>query len=440
MFLRSFVWTLELTARHRALCYTRHGSAPALISRGCKLCIADNAPRHHGIATKAKKTTVKFADLPQGVIPLDPFDEDKTAAGGYPTVIQQAANNMRKFEHCVVLTRVGNFYELYLDQATEFGPLLNIKVGSKKTNAGPVAMAGFPFFQLDRFLKILVQDHGKYVAISEEVANDPSQKVKSGGLLFDRQVKRIITPGTLIDEHFLSPYEHNYLLAIHLAEDLDLTLSISPSAKQSRQDIEESTAKIGLSWLDLSSGDFFTQSTDLASLSSAIARIGPREIIISKALHEVNDPRLSSVLNEDGHLITYHELVEDPLTIGDWTPMLESGVPSTAVNSFTSEETLSASLLLQYVKTQLPGLKLRLQGPVRRQADEYMNIDKNSLRGLEITQTLRDGLYKGSLLHAVRRTSSESGARLLAQRLSKLCMALITIDTKSWGLQCDRIR
>lgn len=434
MFPRSVVCGFKLVAGDLALCHSRNCSSPVLISRKCQLFNVDSSSRYHGFATRAKKTTVKFTDLPQGMIPLEPFDEDKIIAGGYPTVIQQAKNNMRKFAHCVVLTRVGNFYELYLDQATEFGPLLNIKVGSKKTNGGPVAMAGFPFFQLDRFLKILVQDHGKYVAISEEIANDPSQKVKSGGLLFDRQVKRIITPGTLIDEHFLSPYEHNYLMAIHLEENADLDIPTPIFTTQPRQDVEEATAKLGLSWLDLSSGDFFTQSTDLASLSSAIARIGPREIILNKALHEMGDPRLSSVLNEDGHLITYYKSEEEPLTIKDWAPMLESSFPSIAVSSFTGEETSSASLLLQYVKTQLPGLKLRLQEPVRRQADEYMNIDKNSLRGLEITQTLRDGLYKGSLLHAVRRTSSESGARLLAQRLSKPCLAVTTIDLKQIGI------
>lgn len=58
----------------------------------------------------------------------------------YPTVVLQALSNMRKFENCVLLTRVGGFYELYFDQADEFGPLLNLKVAQKRTNAGPVPM------------------------------------------------------------------------------------------------------------------------------------------------------------------------------------------------------------------------------------------------------------------------------------------------------------
>lgn len=82
---------------------------------------------------------MKVEDLPQGSIPLDavPLEDDAPA---YPTVVLQARVNMRKFENCVLLTRVGGFYELYFEQAEEFGPLLNLKVARKKTNAGPVSM------------------------------------------------------------------------------------------------------------------------------------------------------------------------------------------------------------------------------------------------------------------------------------------------------------
>lgn len=85
---------------------------------------------------------MKLSDLPQGPIqstdtPQQPDEQDEPA---YPTVLLQAHRNMRKFDNCVLLTRVGGFYELYFEHAEEYGPLLNLKVGVKKTNAGPVAM------------------------------------------------------------------------------------------------------------------------------------------------------------------------------------------------------------------------------------------------------------------------------------------------------------
>jgi hypothetical protein len=99
-------------------------------------------PSPHPAVRGAKtRTTVRVEDLAQGVIPLDPFPLED-GAPSYPTVVLQARTNMRRFENCVLLTRVGGFYELYFEQAEEFGPLLNLKVAQKRTNAGPVSMVG----------------------------------------------------------------------------------------------------------------------------------------------------------------------------------------------------------------------------------------------------------------------------------------------------------
>lgn len=84
------------------------------------------------------KVSVKLEDLPQGIIALDPLPDANVPE--YPTVVQQARSNMRRFENCVLLTRVGGFYELYFEHADEMGPLLNLKVAQKRTNAGPVSM------------------------------------------------------------------------------------------------------------------------------------------------------------------------------------------------------------------------------------------------------------------------------------------------------------
>lgn len=89
------------------------------------------------------KASVKLDDLPQGLLPLDPLPiEDMATAVPLPTVVRQAQENMRKFENCVLLTRVGGFYELYFEHATEFGPLLNLKTVPKTMSRGrdPVPM------------------------------------------------------------------------------------------------------------------------------------------------------------------------------------------------------------------------------------------------------------------------------------------------------------
>ncbi|CAK7210528.1 MutS protein 1 [Sporothrix bragantina] len=414
-----------------------------------------------------------------------------TAASGpaYPTVVLQARRNMHKFANCVLLTRVGGFYELYFEHAQEFGPLLNIKVASKKTNAGPVPMAGFPFFQLDRFLKILVHDLNRYVAIAEEFPNSAADKVKSGGLMHDRRVARIVTPGTLIDENFMDPYTNNYVMAIHVDAHVDARVDVSAgtnngspyegdatlpagpsgssgpspppilapatltSAPLASASPSLSSVSLGLAWLDLSTGHFYTQPTTLAALSSALSRVAPREVVLDERLQLLqhqgggglgsdsgNDNSavhpLFSILDEDRtqqqqQLITYASApsgassgagadtgVDLSSLLAGWAPVLESEIPAQTVKEFTAHEIAAGSLLLHYVNDRLQGLSMKLQPPVRYEGMQVMTIDKNSMRSLEIKQTVRDGAFRGSLLHAIRRTVTKSGARLLNEWLS----------------------
>lgn len=101
---------------------------------------------HIQIRGKRTRTVVSLDDLPQGLVragslPASPADEQEPpTAPSYPTVVLQARRNMQRFDNCVLLTRVGGFYELYFEHADEYGPLLNLKVAQKKTAAGPVPM------------------------------------------------------------------------------------------------------------------------------------------------------------------------------------------------------------------------------------------------------------------------------------------------------------
>ncbi|KAI4091103.1 MAG: hypothetical protein LQ344_004331 [Seirophora lacunosa] len=391
--------------------------------------------QRHGAKSKA---TVKLHDLPQGALELGPEAAGKEDEGPiFPTVVRQARNNMQKFDKCVVLTRVGSFYELYFEHAIEYGPLLNLKVAQKKSKAGlpSVPMAGFPFFQLDRFLKVLVQDLNKHVAISEEFVNDPSDKVKSGGLMFDRRITRIVTPGTLIDEKFMEAHENNFLLAVHPMGhegNSDLTESRPAELKSSALNPQLSSFNVGLAWLDLSTGEFFTQATTMMTLASALARIGAKEVVVSDILDRSLLQNIAGLVEHDRRLLTYHSGKNAELPISKWASMLETPVARASESAFTPEETAAGSLLLTYVKDKLQGLDLKLQPPQRRHELDTMGIDKNSLRGLEVLATSREGKPggKGSLLHTVRRTVTRSGSRLLKYRLSSPATSLSTINER----------
>ncbi|QKX54131.1 uncharacterized protein TRUGW13939_01215 [Talaromyces rugulosus] len=374
--------------------------------------------------------TTRFSnsDLPQGALKLEAYNDGSDDAPRYPTVVQGHRNNMEKFKNCVVLTRVGGFYELYFEQAEELAHHLNIKLASKKTNAGPVPMAGFPFFQLDRFLKVLVQDLNKYVAISEEFMNPAEEKSKSGGLLFDRKVTRVITPGTLIDEKFIDTSQNNFLLSLYV--DTNIADNSNDKAPTAAHLLLSGTERVGLAWMDLSTGDFFTQVTTSQMLPSAIARIGAREIIADQRLQDLLGQELRMLVGIDHHLLTLFDAPQTAKPMSEWTPMLEAPVSLETESVFTNEEVAAGFSLLEYVRIQLQGVDMKLQPPRRRHLEESMGIDRSSLRGLEILETARDGLGKGSVFHAVRRTATKSGARLLRDRLTSPSTSLPMINER----------
>lgn len=230
--------------------------------------------------------------------------------------------------------------------------------------------------------------------------------------MHDRRVARIITPGTLIDENFIDPYSNNYILAIHAENIL-----ASKTKCELRGHSRCRPMPLGLAWLDLSTGSFFTQSTTLSTLPSDLSRIAPREVVLDESLQAVQDNQLFSIIGDDRLLITYYPSPY-PTRIENWTSMLETEFSPDAIKEFTLEEITAGSLLIHYVRTRLKNSTIRLQHPLRYQAMETMGIDKNSMRALEIKETMRDGTKQGSLLHSMRRTVTRSGARLLEEWLS----------------------
>lgn len=235
--------------------------------------------------------------------------------------------------------------------------------------------------------------------------------------MHDRRVARIVTPGTLIDENFVDASTNNYVLAVYIENHAKSTISelgfITPRS-------QEPSSRIGLAWLDLSTGHFFTQVAKIAALPSFLSRIGPREIVLDEKLRKSKDHAIFPVLEEDHRLVSYVTL-QAAIPISEWSNKLESPIPVKVMKDFTSEEIAAGSALLQYVDARLQGSDMKLQPPVRQ--FDIMGIDKNTMRALEIKRTLRGENLKGSLLHTIGRTVTKGGARLLESRLCKSILA-----------------
>lgn len=239
----------------------------------------------------------------------------------------------------------------------------------------------------------------------------------------------------------MDPWQNNYLLSIHVNPTVlenDKAVKKSPGSSSVSSGLNLPRTEVGLAWIDLSSGDFLTQSTDIASLPSAVARIKPREIVLDSIFEDHQHSSIVSILQEDGHIITFQDPPHEPLAVEKWFPMLEEVVDDFDPALFTPGEVTAGGSLLHYIKTQLLGSRSRLQVPVRHQAEDHMSIDKNSVRALEIRSTIRDGTFEGSLLHSVKRTVTRSGTRLLTQRICKYTVTgwSIQVDLLQRRLQC----
>jgi len=352
--------------------------------------------------TRIHKT---WPEVPQG--PLAAPVSSPTAAvleeRRYPTVVQQALENMQRLgPEIVLLTRVGGFYELYFDAAEQWAGRLGLKVGEKKTVAGPVAMAGFPWWRLEQFLKVLVKEEGQYVAICEEYAKPttPEGEFITGELMFDRRIQRIVTPGTLIDEEWIEAGENHFLLALENGD----------------------AGELGIAWTDLGTGEVWCSTCGRDGLAAELGRISPREVVVKSG-----ETALEGMRGGLGTwVLTTHDLstaTERKATVERWEGVTAEGeeVNREELEKLSRLERAAAERLLDYVESRLPGIDVKLQAPVRRKASEVMGIDVNSMRGLEIKATLRDGFAKGSLLHTVDRTVTRGGKRLLG---NWLCMFL----------------
>ncbi|KXN89833.1 hypothetical protein AN958_04837 [Leucoagaricus sp. SymC.cos] len=298
--------------------------------------------------------------------------------------------------------------ESYFDQAEEIAHLLNIKLTSRKWGGSRVAMCGFPLIHLDKYLKVLVQQHRRFVAMCEEFP----RKEDFGAKEFERRVSRIITPGTLIDEPFLNAYENNFLLAIS-----------APSPSETN----EKDTTIGLAWIDVSTGEFYSKGAPMDSVQDELARINPREVVLPDAFIGTKDHPLMHALMEENCFISYttKSSVVPTSPSPDSPPLLQSSrrIPLTAT------EQAAVDLLTTYLNSHLLENMPPLTEPVQDNTGR-MQIDAHTIKALEIRETNYEGGTRGTLFSVIKRTVTNGGTRLLSRWLCSPSTSLPEITAR----------
>ncbi len=299
---------------------------------------------------------------------------------------------------CLLFYRMGDFYELFFDDAEVASRALGIALTKRGKHLGAdIPMCGVPIHAADQYLQKLIA-LGHRVAVCEQT-EDPAEARKRGGkAVVRRDVVRLVTPGTLTEDSLLAPGRNNYLAAV------------------ARQRGGEEGDAFALAWVDISTGDFRVAASGVERLAADLARVGPREIVVADAVY--GDAALVALWRGlDAAVTPLAAAFFDGGTAGARLTAYYGVASLDGFGSYTRVELTAAAAILAYVeKTQIKE-RPRLSPPTPETAAGVMLIDAATRANLELTASLSGG-RQGSLLAAVDRTVTGAGARLLAHRLS----------------------
>jgi len=294
---------------------------------------------------------------------------------------------------CLLFYRMGDFYELFFDDAVSAAAALDIQLTKRGKHEGEeIPMCGVPVHSHDGYLNRLIRQ-GFHVAICEQT-EDPAEARKRGAKsVVQRAVIRIVTPGTLTEDHLLDARTNNYLAAL-----------------------AETAGGFGLAWLELSTGELTLQPLTQPQLAAALNRLGPSELLVSEKL--VQREALFELLGEWRQRLTVQAPARFDSENGRQRLLALYQVGTLdAFGAFSRAEIAAAGALVDYVELTQKGRLPRLAPPRRLAPGQVMEIDGATRRNLELTQTL-GGERRGSLLATIDRTITGAGARLLTAWLS----------------------
>ena len=315
---------------------------------------------------------------------------------------QHYVETKEKHPHAVLFYRVGDFFECYFEDAVTLAQELELVLTSKQAGAdvGRVAMSGVPHHSWERHATGLVEK-GYAVVICDQV-EDASQV--TGGRLVKREITRILTPGTLLEDGMLKASRNNYLAAVVIAGD-----------------------NWGLAYADISTGEFLTtQTNDLEHLTQELMRLQPSEV-----LFPTNAPDLGALLRPGEKSNSLPECLprsfcyalrsQVPFSSGEARSRLLQKFKLRSLEGVGCDHlplaVRAAGGLLEYLEETQKQNKVPLQ-PLRTYTfTDFLVVDYSTRRNLEITQTIRDGTYHGSLSWAMDRTTTAMGGRALKRWL-----------------------
>lgn len=318
--------------------------------------------------------------------PSSPKDEGLSAVT--PAMAQYLALKATHSD-CILFYRMGDFYELFFDDAVAASKILDIALTKRgKYNGEDIPMCGVPVHSHEAYLEKLIRS-GVRVAICEQMEDPAEAKKRGAKAVIARDVVRIVTPGTITEESLLDARAANYLAAL------------APQV-----------GGYALAWPDISTGEFKVADVAAAALSMELSRVNAREILVPQSM-----AALPLLVDFKAVLAPQPDNLFDARKSERLLREAYSVATLDVFGHFSQSELGVCGALLDYVrltqKTALP----RLDTPTREELGAHMLIDAASQRNLELMATL-SGSRRGSVFSVIDETITSAGARLLASQLA----------------------
>jgi DNA mismatch repair protein MutS len=299
---------------------------------------------------------------------------------------------------CLLFYRMGDFYELFFEDAEIASRTLGIALTKRGKHLGQdIPMCGVPVHAADGYLQRLI-GRGHRVAVCEQTEDPAEAKKRGAKAVVRRDVVRLVTPGTLTEESLLDARANNFLTALFAA----------PAGNGDRI--------YALASVDISTGELLVASVPPKDLSGELARLRPGEILLGDDL--ASDPGMRRLIEEAGAALTQIPRGQFDSTRGERLLKSRLGVQALdAFGDFSRAELASLGGLLSYVELTQVGRAPLLRPPRKESSGSLLLIDAATRANLELARS-NQGARAGSLLAAIDRTVSTSGARELAARLA----------------------
>ena len=316
-------------------------------------------------------------------------------------VWRQYLDVKRRYPHAIVMFRLGDFYETFEDDAKTCARELEIVLTSKVLGRNfRVPLAGIPYRSLDSYLAKLIAK-GYKVAVCEQMA-DPSS-VKG---LVPREVTRVVTPGTVLDDQLLDSRSNNFLAAMVCDSE-----------------------HAGLAYIDISTGQFVTSQFAVSDLADELIRIRPRELLAGGAV-----PPLPAAITPS---ITQlgREALDDELAAEELLRHFGASTLEAYGCARLPFAVCSAGAILRYLGENQPAVLPQVTQLSTSDGTAWMTLDPQTQRNLELFEAGRRGGREGSLLSIIDETRTPMGARLLRQWLGRPLITVQAIDGRLDSVQ-----